>query len=68
MDLKKIISNDYETMKTGHLDPDFAYRLYIVFRVLYKNDSKKKVKKSIDNFYSQLKKHYPEIAEFLKSK
>ena len=66
-EIKKIIEDDYETMKKGRLNPDNAYRLHTVFRVMYLYGDKK-TKKLIENFYDNLKKQYPDIADFLKNK
>ena len=64
-ELALIVESDYISLKKGTINPDAAYKLHTVFRILYQHD-KSKVKKSIENFYMQLKKQYPELAQFLR--
>lgn len=63
--LKEIIKNDYESLKKGTISPDKAFRIFSVFQAMHRLDEKGKVKKSLINFYSTLKKQYPEIASFM---
>ena len=64
-EIASIVESDYGSLKKGTINPDAAYKLHTIFRILYQHD-KGKVKKSIENFYIQLKKQYPELAEFLR--
>lgn len=63
--LKEIIEADYKSLKKGTISPDKAFRIFSVFQVMNRMDEKGKVKKSLLNFYSTLKKQYPEIAAFM---
>ena len=65
-ELEQIIKDDYASLQMGNLSSDPAYKLHTLFRILYQHD-KGKVKKSIENFYVQLKKQYPELAEWLRT-
>lgn len=64
--LRKMIEDDYKSLSKGTISPQFAFKLYSIFRVMHKFDQPNKVGTSISNFYDTLKDQYPEIAEFLR--
>ncbi len=64
-DLKKIAASDLDSLRKGTLNPEAAYRLYVVVRMLCKFDNGK-AKKALDNFYSELKKHNHDLYLLLK--
>lgn len=66
--LQEIIEGDFKAMKLGAVKPDNAFKLHCIMRAMYAHDETGKVKKTISKFYEQLKKHYPETAEYLRTR
>lgn len=64
--LKKMIEDDYKTLRAGRMSPEFAFKLYSIVRVMHKYDQTQKVSDSVSRFYDTLKEQYPEIAQFLR--
>jgi hypothetical protein len=65
--IAEIVRNDFESLRKGTLSPENAYKLYTVFKIVYSLDEGA-TKKSIEDFYFQLKKNYPELSSFLSDK
>lgn len=63
--LTQIVKDDFESLKKGTISPEKAYRVFAVFQTMHRMDETGKVRKSLFNFYSTLKKQYPDIAAFM---
>ena len=64
-DMKTIVQNDYESLKKGTISSDKAFRVFSVFQAMHRLDETGKVRKALLNFYSELKKQYPDVAAFM---